>query len=67
MVVTRQVPGLWFPGLGGTRWEGRRTGPLVSGTTLALVMAMAGRTIYCDDLNGDGVSILRNRGTTVRS
>jgi hypothetical protein len=36
-------------------------GPRVSGTTLALVMAMAGRAIYIDELAGDGVSILRER------
>ncbi|SCL25820.1 TIGR03083 family protein [Micromonospora pallida] len=37
------------------------TGPLVSGTTLALTMAMTGRDTYCDELSGDGVSILRER------
>jgi uncharacterized protein (TIGR03083 family) len=37
------------------------SGPLVSGTTLALTMAMAGRGAYCDDLSGPGVSILRAR------
>jgi uncharacterized protein (TIGR03083 family) len=36
-------------------------GPRVSGTTLALVMAMAGRALYCDELDGDGVAILRER------
>jgi uncharacterized protein (TIGR03083 family) len=36
-------------------------GPDVSGTTLALIMAMAGRTAYCDGLDGDGVAILRER------
>ncbi|MEU1482832.1 maleylpyruvate isomerase family mycothiol-dependent enzyme [Streptomyces sp. NPDC005752] len=36
-------------------------GPLVSGTTLALVMAMTGRTSYLDDLEGDGVEVLRRR------
>jgi uncharacterized protein (TIGR03083 family) len=36
-------------------------GPQVSGTTLALVMAMAGRAPYCDELDGDGVAILRER------
>lgn len=36
-------------------------GPLVSGTTLALTMAMAGRSTYCDDLTGPGVSGLRDR------
>jgi uncharacterized protein (TIGR03083 family) len=37
------------------------SGPLVSGTTLALVMAMTGRSAYCDGLEGDGVEILRQR------
>jgi uncharacterized protein (TIGR03083 family) len=36
-------------------------GPRVSGTTLALTMAMAGRRAYCDDLTGPGVSVLRAR------
>lgn len=36
-------------------------GPLVSGTTLALTMTMAGRRAYCDDLTGPGASILRAR------
>jgi uncharacterized protein (TIGR03083 family) len=37
------------------------TGPLVTGTTLALTMAMAGRRAYCDDLTGPGVPVLRER------
>ncbi|MFB8419608.1 maleylpyruvate isomerase family mycothiol-dependent enzyme [Streptomyces albidoflavus] len=37
------------------------TGPLVSGPTLALVMAMTGRTAFCDDLEGEGVELLRSR------
>ena len=37
------------------------TGPLVSGTTLALTMAIAGRRAYCDDLAGPGVHTLRAR------
>ncbi|WP_029924718.1 maleylpyruvate isomerase family mycothiol-dependent enzyme [Nocardia otitidiscaviarum] len=37
------------------------TGPLVSGTTLALTMAMTGRSGYCDDLTGPGVPTLRAR------
>ncbi|MBL3669718.1 maleylpyruvate isomerase family mycothiol-dependent enzyme [Streptomyces sp. M2CJ-2] len=37
------------------------SGPLVSGTSLALVMAMTGRATYCDDLEGDGVELLRRR------
>ena len=36
-------------------------GPLVSGPTLAIVMALAGRAAYCDDLTGEGISILRSR------
>ncbi|MEV4125785.1 maleylpyruvate isomerase family mycothiol-dependent enzyme [Nocardia sp. NPDC049707] len=40
------------------------TGPLVSGTTIALTMAMAGRSAYCDDLAGPGVPTLRSRVTT---
>ncbi|HEX7659018.1 MAG TPA: maleylpyruvate isomerase family mycothiol-dependent enzyme [Pseudonocardiaceae bacterium] len=39
-------------------------GPAVSGTTLALIMAMTGRTSYWDDLDGDGVAILRDRHAT---
>jgi len=36
-------------------------GPVVSGSTLALTMAMTGRSTYCEELNGDGVAILRSR------
>jgi uncharacterized protein (TIGR03083 family) len=36
-------------------------GPLVTGTTMALVMAMAGRSAYLDDLDGPGVAELRQR------
>jgi uncharacterized protein (TIGR03083 family) len=37
------------------------TGPLVSGGTLALIMAMTGRASYCDELTGAGVATLRSR------
>ncbi|MFF7677672.1 maleylpyruvate isomerase family mycothiol-dependent enzyme [Actinacidiphila glaucinigra] len=37
------------------------TGPLVSGPTLALIMATTGRASYCDDLEGDGVKLLHGR------
>lgn len=37
------------------------TGPLVTGTTLALTMAMAGRGVYCDELHGPGLPTLRAR------
>jgi uncharacterized protein (TIGR03083 family) len=36
-------------------------GPLVTGSTLALVMTMAGRAPYVDQLDGPGVPILRSR------
>ncbi len=42
-------------------------GPLVSGSTLALVMAMTGRATYCDELDGDGAATLRARCTTASS
>lgn len=38
------------------------SGPLVSGTTLGLIMAMTGRTAFCEELEGDGVATLRDRG-----
>jgi uncharacterized protein (TIGR03083 family) len=43
------------------------TGPLVTGSTLALVMSMAGRAPYVDQLDGPGVPTLRTRvhGTEV--
>lgn len=37
------------------------SGPVVSGTTVALTMAMTGRGVYCDELAGDGVATLRER------
>jgi len=37
------------------------TGALVTGPTLALIMAMTGRTTFCDDLTGTGVALLRER------
>lgn len=36
-------------------------GPLTAGPTLALVMAMAGRAAYLDELTGPGVATLRGR------
>ncbi|GIJ20780.1 maleylpyruvate isomerase family mycothiol-dependent enzyme [Micromonospora lutea] len=39
-------------------------GPLVSGSTLALTMAMTGRRAYCADLTGDGVPLLLSRCAT---
>jgi uncharacterized protein (TIGR03083 family) len=37
------------------------SGPLVRGSTVALTTAIAGRTTYCDDLDGPGVATLRER------
>jgi uncharacterized protein (TIGR03083 family) len=37
------------------------TGPLVTGSTLALVMSMAGRASFVDQLDGPGVPTLRER------
>ncbi len=37
------------------------SGPVVSGPTLALVMAMTGRATYCGELEGDGAELLRSR------
>ncbi|MEV0620483.1 maleylpyruvate isomerase family mycothiol-dependent enzyme [Nonomuraea sp. NPDC050404] len=36
-------------------------GALVSGRTVALIMAMTGRSAYCDELEGEGVQVLRER------
>ena len=35
----------------------------MKGSTLALIMAMTGRAPFCDQLEGDGVAALRDRGT----
>jgi hypothetical protein len=37
------------------------TGPMITGSTLALVMSMAGRTPYIDQLDGPGLPTLRAR------
>ncbi|MGS2805098.1 maleylpyruvate isomerase family mycothiol-dependent enzyme [Nocardia sp. MW-W600-9] len=37
------------------------TGPLVSGPTIALVMVMAGRTAFADELTGPGLPTVRAR------
>jgi len=43
-----------------TDWR-HGTGPEVNGTTIALVMAMTGRSVALDDLSGPGVEVLRSR------
>ncbi len=44
-----------------THWR-HGTGPEVSGPVIALVLAMTGRRAALDDLHGDGVAVLRERG-----
>lgn len=53
--------GLRLAATDGPFTAGPDDGPLVSGPTLALVMAMAGRTAFCEDLTGPGVDVLRSR------
>ena len=38
------------------------SGPEVSGRAIALLLAMTGRRAALDDLTGDGVTVLRERG-----
>ncbi|WP_129839682.1 maleylpyruvate isomerase family mycothiol-dependent enzyme [Streptomyces sp. RFCAC02] len=59
VVAKRRVAGLGLVATDGPFRSG--SGPLVTGTTLALVMAMTGREAYLDDLEGDGVALLRER------
>lgn len=41
-------------------------GPRMSGTTLALIMAMAGRGCYAGELDGDGAAVFREREAASR-
>jgi uncharacterized protein (TIGR03083 family) len=59
VLTKKRAEGLRLTATDGTFTAG--VGPQVSGSTLALVMAMAGRAPYCDELAGDGVAILRER------
>ena len=43
------------------------SGPLVTGPTLALVMSMAGRVAYIDQLDGPGVAHVRSRDNKTAS
>jgi len=62
VLTKRRIAGLRLQASDGPFATG--SGPLVSGSTLALVMAMAGRVTYCDELDGDGAATIRARGTT---
>lgn len=59
VVAKKRVEGLRLTAVDGPFTTG--SGPAVSGPTIALVMAMTGRAVYCDDLDGDGTEILRDR------
>ena len=59
-----RIHGLRLTATDGTFATG--SGPLVTGPTLSLIMAMAGRVRFCDELNGEGVSALRERCGPVR-
>ena len=53
--------GLRLEATDGPFTSGPDDAPLVSGPTLALIMTMAGRGAFCDDLTGPGVATLRSR------
>ncbi|WP_258724917.1 maleylpyruvate isomerase family mycothiol-dependent enzyme [Cellulomonas sp. NS3] len=59
VVARRRVRGLRLVATDGGFTAG--AGPEVSGPTLALVMAMTGRSVFCDELTGPGVGVLRAR------
>jgi len=56
--------GLRLEATDGPFTTGLHGAPHVAGPTLALVMAMAGRAAFCDQLDGPGVATLRGRGST---
>jgi len=62
ILTKKRITGLHLQATDGPFAAG--SGPLVSGSTLALIMAMTGRVTYCDELDGDGVATLRARCTT---
>ncbi|WP_121703664.1 maleylpyruvate isomerase family mycothiol-dependent enzyme [Streptomyces sp. E5N298] len=62
VVAKKRIAGLRLAATDGPFTTG--SGPVVSGPTMALVMAMTGRATYCDDLEGDGVELLRGRSGT---
>jgi uncharacterized protein (TIGR03083 family) len=53
--------GLRLEATDGPFTAGPDDGSPVSGPTLALVLVLAGRAAYCDDLSGPGVEVLRSR------
>lgn len=59
VIAKSRVQGLGLQATDGPFVSG--TGPLVRGSTLALIMAMTGRSAHLAELTGDGVEILRER------
>jgi uncharacterized protein (TIGR03083 family) len=59
VVARRRVAGLQLQASDGPFTAGR--GPVVTGPTLSLIMAMTGRVAAVDDLAGPGVPVLRHR------
>jgi hypothetical protein len=59
----RRVAGLRLQATDGPFAAG--AGPLASGSTLCLIMAMAGRVTYSDQLDGEGAVTLRARCRTL--
>ena len=57
--TVRDVLGLRLDATDSTFGTGE--GPSVRGPVLALLMAMTGRGVFCEDLEGDGVETLRSR------
>jgi hypothetical protein len=57
VVARSRIKGLRLTATDGPFTSG--SGPLVAGSTLALIMAMTGRAGYLEELTGDGVAALR--------
>ena len=58
----RRAEGLRLSATDGPFSGGAQDGAQVSGTTLALIMAMAGRPAYSAELAGEGAGVLAGRG-----
>lgn len=56
-----RIGGLRLTAVDGPFATGPEDGAEVRGTTIALIMAMTGRKAFCDDLEGAGVAVLRER------
>ncbi|GIG69585.1 maleylpyruvate isomerase family mycothiol-dependent enzyme [Phytomonospora endophytica] len=56
-----RIRGLRLTATDGPFETGPEDGAPVTGTTIALIMAMTGRKAFCEDLTGSGVAVLRER------